>query len=276
MDTITAPLLNLNNNVSKGGIHFEYPSFEILSEPTEENIKQFEVAARTCYRSEHKITEDLSSGKDLLNKVINKKHLAMIEFLPDMFVKFRTNRGVTHEMVRMRLCSFAQESTRYVKYGQVPFIIPSFMNASILLDSPMIRKNALFLSSCMNSAEMYSERLAVGCTPQEARGSLNNDSASYINVKTNMREWLHIFKLRCEKVAHPDMRLLICGLASYLFANNDLFQDMFAKHFPRITDVDIPWFRKTHFVETIEGVHYIVPYVDADCNRDAGDPWADK
>lgn len=269
-------LSKLNNKVAPAGITFEYPSFEIVSMPTKETIRQFEVAARTCYRSEDKMTEDLSSAESLLDRIMKFKHTAMIEFLPEMFVKFRTNRGVTHEMVRMRLCSFAQESTRYVKYGQVPFIVPSFMNTSILLDSPMIRKNALFLSSCMNSAEMYSERLAVGCTPQEARGSLNNDTASYINVKTNMREWFHIFNLRCEKVAHPDMRLLICGLASYLFANNDLFQDMFAKHFPRITDIDIPWFRKTHFVETIEGVHYIVAYVDADCNRDAGDPWADK
>jgi thymidylate synthase (FAD) len=266
----------LNRTVGLAGISFEYPSFQISSMPTKESIRQFEVAARTCYRSEDKMTDDLSSAESLLDRIMRLNHTAMIEFLPDMAVKFRTNRGVTHELVRMRLCSFAQESTRYVKYNEVPFIIPSFMNASSLLDAPLLPKNSLFLASCLSSADVYSKRLDAGHTPQEARGSLNNDVATYINVKANMREWFHIFKLRCEKVAHPDMRLLMCGFASYLFCNNDFFREMLSKHFVRISQVDIPWFMKSHYIETIEGVHYIVPYVDADCNRDAGDPWADK
>lgn len=257
MDTITAPLLNLNNNVSKGGIHFEYPSFEILSEPTEENIKQFEVAARTCYRSEHKITEDLSSGKDLLNKVINKKHLAMIEFFPDLVVKIRTNRGVTHELVRMRLCSFAQESTRYVRYGEVPYILPYWSSAYDLYTNPEELKNKLFLASCLTSADIYGQRLQAGCSPQEARGSLNNDVASFINVKANMREWLHIFGLRTDNAAHPDMRVLMCGLAGDLFHSNSLMAHIFSYYDDIMKNIE--WFYKSYVTEKMGHTHHIIP-----------------
>ena len=267
-------LSDLNKQVAQGGMSFEYQSFTFAAIPTWDSIRQFEVAARTCYQSEGKMTEDLSSGLGLLRTILKKNHTAMIEFLPDMIVKIRTNRGVTHELVRMRLCSFAQESTRYVKYGEVPYIIPEWASASSLYESPRIPKNRLFLASCMGAADIYSQRLKIGCSAQEARGSLNNDTASYINVKTNMREWLHIFGLRCDKAAHPDMRVLACGIADWLRSNNDLMAELFS-HYPEI-DKNIHWFRGQNFVETIENSHYVLPYVDADCNRDAGDPWATK
>ena len=94
-------------------------SHKIISIP--ENILQtIESIGRTCYKSEDKITE--SSAEGFVNKLINKKHHAMIEF-GDIIVKFITNRGVTHELVRHRLCSFAQESTRYVRYdGEMEFL----------------------------------------------------------------------------------------------------------------------------------------------------------
>ena len=85
---------------------------EILSLP-ENTLQIMEKAGRTCYKSEDKITND--SAERFVNMLVRKDHHAMVEF-SDIIVKFITNRGVTHELVRHRHCSFAQESTRYVKY----------------------------------------------------------------------------------------------------------------------------------------------------------------
>lgn len=271
---MTNALYDLNRKVHPAGISFEYTSFEIITMPDHNSLKQFEVAARTCYRSEDKTTEDNTSAISLLHKILGKNHGAMIEFLPDMHIKIRTNRGVTHEIVRMRLCSFAQESTRYVKYRQVPYIIPGWASAISLLENPQNVKNGLFLSSCMAASEVYSERLQAGHSAQEARGSLNNDTAAYINVKTNMREWLHIFGLRCDSPTHPDMRMLACGIADYLWSNNDLMKEIFT-YFPDI-EKNIQWFRKEKYVETIEKTHYVVPYIDGNTGREYGEPWTDK
>ena len=94
---------------------------EILSLP-ENNLQMLEKAGRTCYKSEDKITQD--SAEKFVDMLVRKGHHAMIEF-GDIIVKFVTNRGVTHELVRHRHCSFAQESTRYVKYeGEMEFIKP--------------------------------------------------------------------------------------------------------------------------------------------------------
>ena len=92
-------------------------SYQITKLPDTGALKDIEVAARTCYKSEDKITEDDSSAKILVEKLIKRGHFAMIEFA-DMTVKFICDRGVSHELVRHRLCSFAQESTRYCNYGK--------------------------------------------------------------------------------------------------------------------------------------------------------------
>ena len=94
---MTNVLAKLNIEAAKGGFTLHYPSFEITSMPTMDSIKQFEIAARTCYRSEDKITEDISSGTELLNKILRLNHTAMIEFFPDLVVKLRVNRGCCYD-----------------------------------------------------------------------------------------------------------------------------------------------------------------------------------
>ena len=600
---MTNVLAKLNIEAAKGGFSLHYPSFEIISEPAMESIKQFEVAARTCYRSEDKMTEDISSGTDLLNKIFRLNHTAMVEFFPDLVVKLRVNRGVSHEAVRQRICSFAQEcisgdteiargltigqlwektkisagksrlslrriksvdaegnivknkilnvlykgealvyevktqngytikatenheflhsdgtykilknlkvgsnimvngrpslvpatdnklrimyedqelypmeiaeklntryravvyrlkkmgifhprkndknpekysknhtqesvekmrktireqyengrkvwnkglqekdhpsvkkqadslranhynvghlgekngawkggvsrriahkitnkkgscavcgtkgvteahhkdmnwrnnspenlielcinchnkahhgwyfgvkihsdriisiepvgtekvydlsmegpnhnyvangfvvhnSTRYVRYNSlVPYILPAWATAAHLLENPNVIKNQLFLRSCLSSTNIYQEMLANNYSAQEARGALNNNLATYLNMKTNLREWLHIFGLRCDPAAHPDMRVIMCGLVDWLFANNELFHGIIKLHFPTLVRY-IDWFRKTYYVDSIEGVHYIVPYVDSATDYDMGNAWASK
>lgn len=273
---MTNVLAKLNIEAAKGGFSLYYPSFEIASMPTMDSIKQFEVAARTCYQSEDKMTEDISSGTDLLNKIFRLNHTAMVEFFPDLVVKLRVNRGVSHELVRQRICSFAQESTRYVRYNSlVPYILPAWATAAHLLENPNVIKNQLFLRSCLSSTNIYQEMLANNYSAQEARGALNNNLATYINMKTNVREWFHIFGLRCDAAAHPDMRVIMCGLVDWLFANNELFHGIIKLHFPTLVRY-IDWFRKTYYVDSVEGVHYIVPYVDSATDYDMGNAWASK
>ena len=92
-----------------------------------------EAAGRTCYKSEDKITE--GSAEKFAKMIRKRGHFAMSEFA-DLVVRFVTNRGVSHELVRHRMCSFAQESTRYVNYGGKPmeFILPVWFPETMLGD----------------------------------------------------------------------------------------------------------------------------------------------
>jgi thymidylate synthase (FAD) len=272
---MTNAIAKLNRKTVDAGFTFAYPSFSVLAMPTLKNINQFEIAARTCYQSEDKMTSDGSSGAALMNKIFKLNHTAMIEFFPDLVVKFRVNRGVTHELVRMRLCSFAQESTRYVRYKNVNFILPAWANALSLGENILTDRYRLFLKSCSECAETYSERLNIGCSPQEARGSLNNDVAAYINMKANLREWLHIFGLRCASAAHPDMRMIMCGFVMWLKNSNPLFHNILEQHYPTVMS-DLVWFNKNYLVNHVGEENFVIPYVDMDQGRDEGDPWADK
>ena len=107
------------------------PSFEILTDNVGEIqvLQLLEKVARTCYKSEDKITLDGESAKRLVKLLLSRNHEAMLEFY-DIIVKFTCDRGVSHEIVRHRIGSFAQESTRYVNYssGGCTFIIPDWCN----------------------------------------------------------------------------------------------------------------------------------------------------
>jgi thymidylate synthase (FAD) len=261
-------LEKLNDIVArKFDISFEYPHFEIFSEPQKKDLLVFEKAARTCYRSEAKITKD--SAEELLNMLIRREHMAMVEFM-GMTARFRTSRGVTHELVRHRHISGAQESTRYVKYNNVPYIMPWWAAAkNIIPNIPYITeegsfsiKEFHFLDSCIGAASMYNRRIVEAkCTPQEARGSLNNDTATSINVKANLREWLHIFSLRCASDAHPDIRMLMLGLVYYLQSSNPVFQIIF-QHYKEFEHPYLTWFHDRYYLVPKDNKFYIVPIED--------------
>lgn len=178
-------------------------SYEILDYP-KNALATIEKAARTCYQSESKIKP--GSDVTLVRSLIGRGHHAMLEF-GDITVKFITNRGVTHELVRHRLCSFVQESTRYVKYdGNMEFIKPVWWEDSI--DS---QKDS-FVHLCGVAEAGYLHLLAMGWQPQQAREVLPNALKTEIVVKANLREWRHIFSLRCTKAAHPQIRSLMTEL----------------------------------------------------------------
>lgn len=233
------------------GISFSYPEFEILKMP--EDLKVFEVATRTCYKSEDKIKE--GSDMKLLETILSKNHTAMTEFIDDLVVRMKTNRGVTHEIVRMRLCSFAQESSRYVKYDNVNFIIPWWLSSEELkiIDT---EDKALFIGSCNDVGKQYKRRTEIGWPAEKARGCLSCDVAATINMKANIREWMHVFGLRCDSPAHPDMRVLMCGILTAISWKSDIFKTFIRYQSDLYADVE--WFNSNYFLFESGNNKYII------------------
>jgi thymidylate synthase (FAD) len=210
------------------------PSFEILTPiDGQEILKTIEKVARTCYKSEDKIDEQ--SAEKMVKSLISRGHEAMIEFF-DITVKFTCDRGVSHEIVRHRLASYAQESTRYCNYskdkfdGQITYIIPSWMDDYLPTDNAYCGNDdawwntfkdindpkLLWLNSMQVAENNYIQLLKLGWQPQQARAVLPNSLKTEINVKMNLREWRHFFRLRCAPAAHPQMRELAIPLLENL------------------------------------------------------------
>lgn len=165
-------------------------------------VKHLEKIGRVCYKSESRITED--SYARFLQGIVDRSHEAVLEHY-SISVKFTCDRGVSHEIVRHRMASYCQESTRYCSYNNEQFgkeitvIKPCFLNEDTGAYS--IWKHS------MESVEKdYFNLLAAGCTAQEARAVLPNSLKTELVMSANIREWRHFFKLRCSAVAHPQMR----------------------------------------------------------------------
>jgi len=210
----------------------------ILSENILQNIEK---AGRTCYKSEDKITPE--SAPVFVQTLLKRGHHAMIEFA-DITVRFITNRGVTHELVRHRICSFAQTSTRYVKYDEeMEFIRPVWIDKKYLGTWNKERVLSMnndesthdimcFMASLDLAQKTYSKLInGGGWRPEQAREVLPNSLKTEIVVKANVREWIHILDLRCSKAAHPQMRALMIPLLKELKEKvpiifNDLYPEI--------------------------------------------------
>lgn len=194
-------------------------SYEILNELDGVSILKFlEKVGRVCYKSEGQITDD--SYTKFVKMLVERGHEAMLEHY-SFSVRFISNRGFTHELVRHRVASFAQESTRWCNYsqdkfgGELTFIRPLWTKSE---DRQKGSKSKIVTVAGwlkdMESLEMaYLYALRDGLSPQEARGFLPNDLKAEIVITANLREWRHIFKLRTAKNAHPDMRFLMIPLS---------------------------------------------------------------
>ena len=190
------------------------PSYKILTDIPDGSrvLKQIELVARTCYKSEANIKE--GSAEKMVAGLIKSGHEAMIEFGPSITVKFICDRGVSHEFVRHRLCSFAQESQRYVNYslekngdGDISFIRPLDFSDDYNEDKFRVWKDAMQVAE-----NMYLELIDIGTRPEVARSVLPNSTKTEINIKANLREWRHLLKLRTAKDAHPEIRRLCVPL----------------------------------------------------------------
>lgn len=164
-----------------------------------EQMKLIERAGRVAYRSEDRITED--SYIRFIDMIISKGHESVLEHA-HASILFVTDRGVSHELVRHRIASFTQESTRYCNYAgkDMEFVAPVDLKDA---DRPRWEMD-------MQLAERaYNCMLADGYSPQVARSVLPNALATRIVVTANLREWRHILQLRLNKAAHPDMQRLM-------------------------------------------------------------------
>lgn len=194
-------------------------TYEILTSVSEGGIRELqhiEKIGRVCYKSEYYITEDGESAKKFVAMLIRNGHEAMIEH-SFLSVKFTVDRGVSHELVRHRIASFAQESTRYCNYAKDKFGAECAfidLEPGIMLDNKMKKMSAeeiaLVLAewkSAMEDAERhYMKLLELGATPQIARAVLPNSTKTEITVSANYREWRNFFKLRVPADVHPQMR----------------------------------------------------------------------
>lgn len=179
------------------------PMVEILDDiDGEEMLSKIEKAGRVCYKSEDKITSE--SSKKFIQNILSSGHESVIEH-EKISVRIICDRGVTHEIVRHRIASYSQESTRYCNYTkdkfgkELTFIKPCFWEEN----SEMYK---LWLSQMQMIESAYNKLIAMGAKPQEARTVLPNSLKTEIIVTMNLREWRHFFKLRTSERAHPQMR----------------------------------------------------------------------
>lgn len=258
-------------------VYFHYPSEVHLEHDTKvtgEPIvpeKFFELAGRTCYKSEEHITEN--SASKFVEMLQKRGHLAMLEHC-FASVKFVCDRGVTHELVRHRIVSYAQESTRYCDYtkdkfkGQIAVVRPMDMSedATIGFDKaeylpatqdwirnllellqngkyPEAEEEVqLLLGSRMTEAQLW--RLAMHWSEQSYQMMRKLDSPAQrarhvlpIGLKTeiwasaNLREWQHIFNLRCANTAHPHIRsLMLIALDVFRRVVPKMFEPLWEKY----------------------------------------------
>lgn len=295
------------------------PKVEYLPQGTKDGIydvyKQIELAGRTCYKSEDKITED--SAEEFVQRMINSGHLAMLEhgtvylkfdisefddedynnmiyhknpysvvndYTVDWIqwegfvyvttnlrvihennlygdldclvppcehhdkrftLKFTTNRGVSHELVRHRVFSFAQESTRYCNYSKkkfgnlITYVKPKWYKSipkhiSPLEDDTFRMKRYQYCSALAVAEEQYFKLLILGLTPQEARAVLPNDLKTDIVMTGYCDQWRHFFNLRLFGVTgkpHPDM-LELTNKAKYICVKHKLWQEIYPTGVP--------------------------------------------
>ena len=179
-----------------------------LQPPPENTLELIEYAGRISYKSEGKIAPGTAAS--FVSKILTQQHESVIEHV-SASVLFVTDRGVSHEIVRHRIASYTQESTRYCNYSKekfgngVTFILPVRFYDTVNDKEERYDR----WMRAMRAVEMfYIAELSCGATPQEARDFLPNSLKTEIVMTANLREWRHFFKLRTHQSAHPQMREL--------------------------------------------------------------------
>ena len=184
------------------------PSAEVIKLiPKELILQHIENCGRTCYKSEDKITQ--GSAEKFVKMILNRGHETVIEHV-SVSARVVCDRGVSHEIVRHRIASYSQESTRYVNYGgkDMEFIEPCWFNESKTAQ----RDKNTWNSAMTLSEDAYNILISNGWKPQYARSVLPNSLKTELVMTMNLREWRHFFKLRCAKAAHPQAREIAIDL----------------------------------------------------------------
>jgi thymidylate synthase (FAD) len=185
------------------------PSTEILDEiDPARMMRNIEKIGRICYKSEDKMTDD--SSERFIKNIIKSGHESVIEH-EKISVRFICDRGVTHEIVRHRIASYSQESTRYCNYtkekfgSELTFIKPCFWAE----DS---ENYSIWVEQMQAAEDSYNALIKNGATPEEARSILPTSLKTELAVTMDLREWRHFFKLRGAVRSHPQMREVVLPL----------------------------------------------------------------
>ena len=186
----------------------EQPREVVILNWPENPILSINCAARTCYNSA--LPDSKKEQREFVRKLIKNKHETPLEFVQFTYSIF-TDRGVSHELVRHRIASFQQESTRYVRFrkddGGIPVVVPS----SIAVGSAAYLNWQEAMQACEDA---YFNMLKIGCKPEVARSVLPTSLATVLWMSMNLRELRHFLTLRLSKRAHPDMQILARGVAN--------------------------------------------------------------
>ena len=195
--------MEINMNIIK-------PSVEIIDMDDYENIiHKIEKIGRVCYKSEENIRDD--SAERFITNILKRGHESVIEH-ESVTVRMICDRGITHEIVRHRIASYSQESTRYCnytgdKFGNEITVIDIAGGFEYDLDNENdLNKYNIWMQAMENAEKSYFELLKLGATPQEARSVLPNSLKTEIVMTMNLRAWRNFFRLRCDHTAHPQMR----------------------------------------------------------------------
>lgn len=179
------------------------PSFEIVTPIDGKAIlRHIEKCGRVCYKSEDKITD--SSSEKFIRAIIARGHESVLEHF-SVTVKFIVDRGVSHEIVRHRLASYSQESTRYCNYskgnfgGEITVIEPPFFDKESV-------EYSMWKSACMVAEQAYLDLTSHGVPPQVARTVLPNSLKTELYMTANLREWRWFFRKRAAADAHPQIQ----------------------------------------------------------------------
>ena len=213
----------------------------ILTPLTPERCREMllicEYAGRTCYQSEPK-----GEPEKFINSIVRRGHESVIEH-QTITVEFITDRSCSHELVRHRIAAYSQESTRYVNYVDgiqfIKMIEFQYYNQLSIGDTNMLRDcEALWELSCQQSADCYKEMVEMfRRRPETARSVLNNSLKTSIIATFNLREWRHVFTMRCGKPAHPHIKEIMIPLMMYfkqkfpgMFDNIPYDEEFYAKY----------------------------------------------
>ena len=181
---------------------------------TPDALSVIEKAGRVCYKSEDKITDN--SAETFVRNIIKRGHESVLEHASVSF-KVTCDRGVSHELVRHRLASFSQESTRYCCYAN-----DKFNNELTVIEPPGL-DNVIVKSIWVNSMEhaesSYISLINDGVSPQIARSVLPNCLKTEVIMTANFREWRHVLKLRTSQAAHPQIREVMIMVHSWFTEN---------------------------------------------------------
>ena len=209
------------------------PGYEILTDLSmyaTDELQLVERAGRVSYRSEDLITEQGESAQKFVCDRIRDGHESVIEH-SSITIRFICDRGISHELVRHRLVSWTQESTRYCNYSrdkfgnQITVIEPSYLK-------PGSNSYTACFTSCGASEKAYMDMLRDHCSAQEARCVLPTCLKTELVGTANFREWRHVLKERTNAYAHPQMRELMLPLLKELYERIPVvFDDIYVLRF---------------------------------------------